>query len=138
MKRLRSLTVAALILLACAGCRKNIRLQALPALQGGQGTLRVTLTYDRNNILEVRLTGVKPPESFGPQYTRYVVWTEVAGAAGPAVNVGQIRVEAPGTGSLNTLTPLRRFHVLITVEEKGDARQPGPLAVFRTEKELAW
>jgi hypothetical protein len=130
----RAVAVAACLLLLAA-CKRDLRLQALPALKSGSAGMRVVLTYDRNNTLEITLTGVPPPESFGPQFTRYAVWTESEGAA--PVNVGQIRVEA-GKGKLQTLTPLRRFRVLITVEEKGDARQPGPLAVFRTEKEVEW
>lgn len=130
----RALAAAACLLLLAA-CKHDVRLPALPALKSGSAKLRVVLTYDRNNTLEVNLATAQAPESYGPQYTRYVVWTESVGS--PAVNVGQIRVEN-GKGKLQTLTPLRRFGVLITVEEKGDARQPGPLAVFRTEKEIEW
>ena len=118
--------------LLLVGCKRDIRLQALPALQGGQASLRVVLTYDRNNTLDLRLTDVRAPESYGGPYTRYVAWAQPS--AGVAVNVGQIRVEQ-GKGRLWTLTPLRRFYLLITVEEKGDAQQPGPLVVFRTQKE---
>jgi len=135
MKRSVSLCLCGVLLLFASGCRHNVRLQALPALQGGQATLRVELTYDRNNNLDIRLSGVKPPESYGPKLTRYVVWTEAPG--GTATNVGQIRVEQ-GQGSLRTLTPLRRFQVLISVEESGDAPKPGPLVVFRAEKEIEW
>lgn len=126
---------AATCLLLLVACKHDVRLQTLPALKGGSAKLRVVLTYDRNNTLEVNVAGALAPESYGSQFTRYVVWTEVSGA--PAVNVGQIRVEN-GKGKLQTLTPLRRFGVLITVEEKGDARQPGSLAVFRTDKEIEW
>lgn len=132
MKR-AAVAVACLLLLTA--CKRDMRLQALPALKAGNAGIRVVLTYDRNNNLEVNLNGVQPPETFGPQFTRYVVWTEVSGA--PPVNVGQIRVEN-GKGKLQTLTPLRRFGILITVEEKGDARQPGSLEVFRTSKEVEW
>jgi len=127
--------VVVVCLLLLAACKRDVRLQALPALKGGDAGIRVVLTYDRNNTLQVTLNGVQALESFGPQYTRYVVWTEVSGS--PPVNVGQIRVEN-GKGRLQTLTPLRRFGILITVEEKGDARQPGSLSVFRTSKEVEW
>ncbi len=132
---MRRAVAAAGLLLLLVACKRDMRLQTLPALKSGNAGIRVVLTYDRNNTLEVNLSGVQAPESFGPQFTRYVVWTEANGAA--PVNVGQIRVEN-GKGKLQTLTPLRRFGVLITVEEKGDARQPGSLAVFRSSKEVEW
>lgn len=130
----RALAVAACLMMLAA-CTRDVRLQNLPALKTGNAGIKVVLTYDRNNTLEVRLSNVQSPESFGSQYTRYVVWTETAGA--PPVNVGQVRVDG-GKGKMQTLTPLRKFGVLITVEEKGDARQPGPLAVFHTDKEIEW
>ena len=137
MKRAIVMMIAAALIavLTLTACKRDVRLQMLPALKGGNAGVSVVLTYDRNNNVQVRLSGVQPPESFGPQYTRYVVWTEAGGGA--PVNVGQIRVEN-GKGLLLTLTPFRRFGILITVEEKGDARQPGSLAVFHTDKEIEW
>jgi hypothetical protein len=116
------------MLLAVAGCQKDIRLHAIPALAGsGHASVRVALTYDRNNLLTVSLSGVKDG--------RYVAWTTPA--AGDPVNVGQIRVEG-GKGKIETLTPLRKFMVMITEEENGDARKPGPRVVFQSEKEIEW
>jgi hypothetical protein len=116
------------MLLAVAGCQKDIRLHAIPALAGsGHASVRVALTYDRNNLLTVSLSGVKDG--------RYVAWTTPA--AGDPVNVGQIRVEG-GKGKIETLTPLRKFTVMITEEENGDARKPGPRVVFQSEKEIEW
>lgn len=138
MKNRRAALLFALVfalLGALAACKRDIRLRALPALSAGSAGFRVVLTYDRNNTLDVRLTGVPAPESFGAESTRDVVWTQPPG--GTAVNVGQIRVEN-GRGSVATLTPLRRFQLLITVEQKGDVQQPGPLVVFRTEKDVEW
>lgn len=133
-----SLVFALISLLALAACRKHLRLEAVPGLPvqaTGSADARVVLTYDRNDNIHVHLAGVPAPESFGARYTRYVVWTQPPG--GKAVNVGQIRVEN-GRGSLETLTPLRRFQLFITVEEKGDVQQPGPLVVFRREKDVEW
>jgi hypothetical protein len=125
MKRILLLV---LLSLAAAGCQKDIHLHALPALAGtGRADLRVVLTYDRNNILTVSLSGVKDG--------RYVAWTTPAG--GDPVNVGQIRVEG-GKGKIETLTPLRKFTVMITEEENGEARKPGPRVVFQSDKEIEW
>jgi hypothetical protein len=116
------------MLLAIAGCQKDIRLHAIPALAGsGHADVRVVLTYDRNNLLTVSLSGVKDG--------RYVAWTTPV--AGDPVNVGQIRVEG-GKGKIETLTPLRKFTVMITEEENGEARKPGPRVVFQSEKEIEW
>jgi hypothetical protein len=125
---MKRLVFLGLTLLATAACQKDIRLHALPALAGtGHASLRVVLTYDRNNMLTVSLSGVKDG--------RYVAWTTPVG--GEAVNVGRIRVEG-GKGKIETLTPLRKFTVMITEEENGEARKPGPRVVFQSEKDIEW
>jgi hypothetical protein len=129
MKRLLSL---GLVLLATDGCQKDIHLHALPALAGtGHADVRVVLTYDRNNLLTVSLSGVKDG--------RYVAWTTPPGGdpVGDPINVGQIRVEG-GKGKIETLTPLRKFTVMITEEENGEARKPSARVVFQSEKEIEW
>jgi len=125
----KRIALLALLSLAAAGCSKDIRLRAVPALAGGgHASLRVVLTYDRNNLLTVSLADVKD--------SRYVVWTTPA-PGGEPVNVGQIRVEG-GKGKIETLTPLRKFTVMITEEENGEARKPGPGVVFQSDKEIEW
>jgi hypothetical protein len=125
MKRLLFL---GLVLLATAGCQKDIHLRALPALAGtGHASVKVVLTYDRNNLLTISLSGVKDG--------RYVAWTTPTG--GDPVNVGQIRVEG-GKGKIETLTPLRKFSAMITEEENGAARKPSARVVFQSEKEIEW
>jgi len=129
MKRVALIVV---LLLAAAACKKEIHLRALPALTGGgKAAVRVVLTYDRNNALTIQLSGV--------QDGRYVAWTVPPGGdrVNDAVNVGQIRVEG-GKGSIATLTPLRKFTLLISREEQGDARKPGASVVFQTDKEIDW
>ncbi len=120
--------LVAVILFAAAGCSKGIRLRAIPALAGsGKAVVGVVLTYDRNNQLSIVLSGVKDD--------RYVAWTTPPG--GEPVNVGQIRVES-GMGRIDTLTPLRKFTLMITREEKGDTQKPSANVVFKSDKEIEW
>ncbi len=126
---MKRLFLLAFLSAATAGCSKDIRLRALPALAGsGHASVRVVLTYDRNNLLTASMSGV--PDG------RYVVWTTPA-AGGEPVNVGQIRIEG-GKGKIETLTPLRKFTVMITAEENGEVRKPGPRLVFQSDREIEW
>src|SRR5690242_2789347 len=97
----------AMLLLASTACTKSIHLRPIPTLAGnGKAELRVELTYDRNNKLFVAVSGLKDGS--------YVIWTVPVN--GEPVNVGRIRVEG-GKGNIQTLTPLRKFTVMITQEE---------------------
>lgn len=124
--------VAALLL---SGCSRGVRLKSLPLAQGGNASLKARLTFDRNNLLEVRVEGPEPA-AYGRQYTRYVAWVATPDRSS-AINVGQIRLEN-GKGRISTLTPLRKFRFFITVEEQGDALKPGPQVVFEAPKEIEW
>lgn len=117
------------------GCSRNLRLKVLPAAKGGSASVRVQLTYDRNNVIQIKLQG-PDPAAYGPNYTRYVVWVASPDRT-QMTNVGQIRVEG-GKGEIQTLTPLRKFHLFITVEENGETWKPGPQVVFEAPKEIDW
>jgi hypothetical protein len=121
--------VLLLLAVITAGCAKRVRFRPLTLAGEGMATARVELTYDRNNTLEVKLSGVPEPAALNPGYTRYVLW-----AATPdrlhVVNVGQLRVDEEMNAELNTLTPLRSFILFITAEAAGDVMTPGPDVVF--------
>lgn len=117
------------VVLFAVGCAKTVRLRPLPLAGSGRATAKVELTFDRNNTLDVRLTGVPEPSSLKPEYTRYVLW-----AATPdrrhIVNIGQLRVDEKKNAAIKTLTPLRSFILFITAEPSGEVMQPGPDVVF--------
>lgn len=128
--------VVFLVILGGGGCAKRVRFDALPLARNGIATARVELTYDRNNTLEVKLSGVPEPSALNPQYTRYVLW-----AAPPdrqhAINIGQLRVDERKNAEITTLTPLRNFILFITAEPAGDVMTPGPDTIFET-KPIRW
>ena len=127
-QRTAILTLVALAVLA-SGCAKKVRFRPLPLAGKGTATAKVELTYDRNNTLEVKLSGVPDPAALKPGYSRYVLW-----AATPdhqhIVNIGQLRVDEKMNAAINTLTPLRSFILFITAEAAGDVMAPGPDVIF--------
>ena len=120
-------------MLVCAGCAKQVNFSALPMARGGAATVKVDLTYDRNNTLEVKLSNVPDPSALKPEYTRYVLW-----AATPdrqqVINIGQLRVNENRTAQITTLTPLRSFVLFITAESTGDVHTPGPDTIFEAAR----
>lgn len=93
--------------------------------------MKVELTYDRNNRLDVKLTQLRPPSAVQPQFTRYVLWVTDEDRANP-VNTGQLRVDEHNVAKLQTLTPRRKYRLLITAESAGDVLTPGQEVVFES------
>ena len=135
--RLGSLAIASILTatLLLGGCGRTVQLKPLPLAKGGEVTVRVELTYNRNDRLKIKVKAPNP-SAYGANYTRYVAWVATPDRA-QVINVGQIRVEN-GKGELQTVTPLRKFHLFLTVEEQGDVLQPGPQVVFEAPKEIDW
>ena len=129
-KILRFALVAAMLL--TAACSRQIRLATLPLALGGEATVRVELTYDRNNTLRIQLSNVADPSVLNPAYTRYVLWVATPDRQ-TIVNAGQIRVDENRRAEMQTLTPLREFVLFITAEARGDVTAPGPDIVFQSE-----
>lgn len=127
--RTATLTLMTLAVLA-SGCAKRVRFQPLPLAGKGTATAKVELTYNRNNTLEVKLSGVPQPSALKPEYTRYVLWAETPDHK-HIVNIGQLRVDEKMKAAIDTLTPLRRFILFITAESSGDVMTPGPDMIFQ-------
>ena len=124
------------LILLTAGCTRRIRFDSLPVARGGEATVRVEVTFDRNNTLLVELSNVPDPSALNSAYTRYVLWVATPDRRS-VVNAGQIRVNESRSAQMQTLTPLREFVLFITAETRGDVTLPGPDVVFQTE-EIRW
>ena len=119
-------------MLLTAACNRQIRLAPLPLARGGEASIRVELTYDRNNTLRIQLSNVPDPSALNSAYTRYVLWVSTPDKQS-VVNAGQIRVDENRKAEMQTLTPLRDFILFITAEARGDVTSPGPDRVFQSE-----
>ena len=129
------LLVMAAILLSSAGCARRVKFTALPPARSGTANLRVELTYDRNDLLLVKLSNVPDPSELNSKFTRYVLWVATPDRR-RVINVGQLRVDK-NKAEIRTLTPLHRFLLFITAEPSGDVMDPGPDVLFET-KEVNW
>lgn len=119
-----------------AGCAKRVRFNSLPLARSGTGAVRIELTYDRNNNLEVKLSKVQDPSALNTTFTRYVLWVATPDRQ-HVINAGQLRVDEKSGAAIKTLTPLRKFILFITAETSGDVMTPGPDVLFET-KEINW
>ena len=137
MSKHGKLSAAALVTLSlfCLGCAKRVGFTALPPARSGKATARIELTYNHNDSLEVKLSGVPDPAAIKSDYTCYVLWVSTPDRQS-LTNAGRIRVEN-GKASLVTLTPQRKFLLSITAEPSGDVTSPGPDILFQT-KEISW
>lgn len=94
----------------------------------GEGTVKAYKGESGNTQLSVKVKHLAPANRIDEDASVYVVWVEPPNA--PPQNVGVLSVNRNKEGALNTLTPYRRFRVLITPESNAEVQAPTGDEVF--------
>jgi len=117
------------------GCQKMAfwrskpqEMHASSEVLAGQGTVRVSNGDNGNSKVSIRVKHLAPPSKVAPGSTVYVVWFRPVD--GENQNAGALVLDSDLEGSLDTLTPHRRFRVSVTPEPNGQAASPSNEPVF--------
>lgn len=105
------------------------------ASPAGQGTVAVAKGASGNTALTVRVKHLAPAERLASDTSVYVVWVTPEGA--PPQNVGILTVDRDLQGTLSTITPHKRFKVMVTPEKSGEITAPEHDEVFTSDVERA-
>jgi hypothetical protein len=116
--------VAAVSVLALAGCSSTWVLKSSPQTPAARGKVVVTSGPNDNTRLAVTVQHLAHPGKVLPSGTVYVVWARGVNVADTAQNLGALRVSKDLTGELDAVTPLREMDLSITVESSRTAGSP--------------
>jgi hypothetical protein len=98
-----------------------------------EGTVRVSDGDNGNSKVAIRVKHLAPPSKVSADSTVYVVWIQPR--EGDRQNVGALALNKDLEGSLDTLTPHRRFKVSVTPEPTGQVAEPSHEPVFTYDVE---
>jgi hypothetical protein len=98
-----------------------------------EGTVRVSEGDNGNSKVAIRVKHLASPSRMAADSTVYVVWIQPR--EGDRQNVGALTLNKDLEGSLDTLTPHRRFKLSVTPEPNGQAASPSHEPVFTYEVE---
>ena len=93
-----------------------------------EGTVRVSDGDNGNTKVSIRVKHLAPPSKIAADSTVYVVWIQPR--EGDRQNVGALALNKDLEGSLDTLTPHRRFKLSVTPEPSGQVADPSHEPVF--------
>ena len=106
------------------GCQKMMfwrdkpqEMHSTSDVSASDGTVRVSEGDNGNTKVSVRVKHLAPPSKLAADATVYVVWIQPR--EGDRQNVGALTLNKDLEGSLDTLTPHRRFKVSVTPEPSG-------------------
>ena len=105
-------------------------------MPAAEGTVLVTSGPNQNTRLKITVHHLAHPDRLGPGATVFVVWARPAERGASLQNLGALRVDNDLDGSLETVTPLRNFELLITAEAEAGSLQPSgePLISARVNR----
>lgn len=129
-------TLSALVLFAGLelGCAATPNaLQAASSIPAGEGTVQATLGSNGNTDLALRVKHLAPASRMASDATVYVVWIQPFEA--PSQNVGALTLNEDLDGHLETVTPHRRFLVMVTPEPSSLMEKPTHEPVFTARVE---
>jgi hypothetical protein len=117
------------------GCRRDKaqEMHSAASVPASEGTVRVSEGDNGNSKVAIRVKHLAPPSKMAADSTVYVVWIQAR--EGDRQNVGALTLDKDLEGSLDTLTPHRRFNVSITPEPSSRTTSPSHEPVFTYEME---
>ena len=113
------------------GCGSPQEMRSASGVPASQGTVSATAGDNGNTNLSIRVKHLAPPEQISSEATVYVVWIQPRDF--PRQNVGALTLSDNLEGSLDTVTPHRRFMVSVTPESIGTAGRPTNAPVFTAD-----
>jgi outer membrane protein OmpA-like peptidoglycan-associated protein len=105
----------------------RIGFQGTSLLPQGKGEAKVQSERGRMNI-DVKLEGLVPANSFGPEYLTYVLWAITP--EGRPVNLGEILPQGSKT-SIDVTTDLQAYGLIVTAEPYFAVTMPSELVVMQ-------
>lgn len=134
MRMVQGLVVAVLLGMGCmTGGTAEFPLQASRAMPASEGMAFAAEAPNGNTSLTIRVKHLAPPERISADASTYVVW--VMTSEGTPQNVGVLTVDKELEGTLTTITPHKRFRVMITPEASGQVLRPAHDEVFSSQIE---
>ena len=133
MKALQGVLVAAMVFgLGCMTPSTNTRpLESSKSMPASEGTAMAAGGPNGNTALRVKVKHLAPAAKIVDGAEVYVVWVQPEN--GQPQNVGILTVNKNLEGSLSTITPHKRFRVLVTPESNGQVQQPNNDEVFTSD-----
>ena len=129
------LTALAALVGAQVGCQGMMFWRSKPQemhsgvdVPASEGTVRVSEGGNGNTKVSIRVKHLAPPSRIAADSTVYIVWIQPM--EGDRQNVGALTLNKDLEGSLDTLTPHRRFKLSVTPEPSQQVAEPSHEPVF--------
>ena len=116
------------------GCTKPQAMNPSSSVPASEGTVKATKGDDGNTHVKVHVRHLAAPSNVEADSTIYMVWIQARDGANQSV--GALTVSDQLEGTLETITPHRRFTLSVTPEPNVKVALPTHDAVFTAQVEV--
>jgi hypothetical protein len=118
-------------MLTCVmGCASPIALEAGPKTPAAAGNVKLSRDGQGNTKIDLKVNYLPQPFELDRSLTTFVVWS-IADDGNRVRNLGQLQVDSHRHGSVDLVTPLSRFTLLVTAEQSGTAEKPSDYLILQ-------
>ena len=118
-----------------AGCATTVALQASSRTPAAAGSVKTSKDSQGNLKLDVSVDYLPSPFELDRSLTTFVVWS-IADDGSRVRNMGQLQIDGHRHGSVELVTPLSDFKLLVTAEESGTAEKPSDYVILQGKIDL--
>ena len=140
MRNLRSLTLAigvgSMVLMA-EGCSSSgpAGFENSPSLSAAESRIKVRSASNGNSEIKLQVKHMTPPDKVKSGTSTYVVWAQPTDTTdAPMMNLGQMTPDKDLKAEFQSVTPYRKFKILLTPESDRSARAPTADPVLWTKE----
>ncbi len=112
------------------GGETTVDLKSSGLIAGATGEAKVEAKASVTTV-EAKVRGLKIPTPLGTEFLAYVVWA--VSPEGRAVNLGEVRPNDDGQGTLKATTQLQSFSLFVTAEPYSSVRLPSEMLVLEND-----
>lgn len=112
-----------------AGCASTFPLTPSARTPAAIGSAKVSQDSQGNTDLAIKVNYLPKPVDLGSNLTTFVVWS-VADQGARVRNMGKLKIDNDREGSVDLVTPLSAFRIVVTAEENGSVEKPSEYVIL--------
>ena len=122
-------------LAGASGCATSVALEAGPKTPAAAGNVKLSRDSQGNTQLGLTVEYLPEPFELNRSLTTFVVWS-IADNGSRVRNLGQLQVDSHRHGSVDLVTPLTTFKLIVTAEESGTVEKPSDYVILHGDVQM--
>ncbi len=113
-----------------SGCASSIALEPGAKTPAAAGSMKLARDSQGNTKVALTVDYLPEPNELDRSLTTFVVWS-IADDGSRVRNLGQLWIDSHRHGSVDLVTPLTKFRIVVTAEQSGTTEKPSDYVILQ-------